>query len=135
MLHAPTSDEVTTDSCLSMIATPAITSVPTPDGVTAAAPPITQHVRNVMARLLMQKHEQNSTPTLCTPTAVPPAAQVGGGPVAEAVARHFALQAERKAAKHPGQSSYTFAPFEHSTASFVRILPLLCAGPPPPKEM
>ena len=100
MVHAPTSDVVTADDCLSMIATPAITSVPTPDGVTAAAPPITQHVRNVMARLLMQKHEQNSTPALCTPTAVPPAAQVGGGPVAEAVARHFALQAERSEAAH-----------------------------------
>ena len=77
------------------VATPAITLVPTTDSVTAAAPPSTQHVHDVMARVLMQKHEQNSTPTLCTPTAVPPAAQVGGGPVAEAVARHFALQAER----------------------------------------
>ena len=39
-----------------------------------------------------------SAPTWCTPTAVPPAAQVGGGPVAEAVARHFAIQAERSEA-------------------------------------
>ena len=38
MSHAPASDVVTADDCLSMIATPAITTVPPPDGVTAAAP-------------------------------------------------------------------------------------------------
>ena len=63
MLHAPTSDMVTTDDCLDMIATPAITPVHTADSVTAAAPSIPQHVHDVMARLLIQKHEQASTPT------------------------------------------------------------------------
>ena len=95
-LHAPMSDVVTEDDCLDMIATPAIAHVPTADSVTAAAPPSTQHVRDVMARVLMQKHEQDQAHTACMHTTVtPPAAQVGGGPVAEAIARHFAVHAER----------------------------------------
>ena len=50
----------------------------------------------MMARALMQKHEQDQALTACvTHTATPPAAQVGGGPVAEAIARHFAVHAER----------------------------------------
>ena len=80
------------------VATPPITLVPTAGSVTAAAPPSTQHVRDVMARVLMQKHEQTHARACCTPTAVPLAPQVAGGPVAEAVARHFAVQAERNEA-------------------------------------
>ena len=98
MMRTPTSDVVTTDDYLDMIVTPAITPVHTVDSVTTAAPSIPQHVRDVMARVRMQRHEQTIAPTWCTPTAAPPAAQVGGGPVAEAVARHFAIQAERSEA-------------------------------------
>ena len=95
-LHTPMSDVVAEADCLDMIATPAVYHVPTADSVSAATPPSTQHVRDVLARMIMQKHEHIQTHTsLVTPTAAPPAAQVGGGPVAEAIARHFAVHAER----------------------------------------
>ena len=94
LVQAPTSHVAMADDCLSLIATPAFTSVPTPGSVTETAPPVAQHVRDVMARLIMQRHEQHSTPAVLTPTVLPPATQVVGGPVAEAIARHFAVHAE-----------------------------------------
>ena len=48
-----------------------------------------------MARVLMQQQQKVSATPACAPTEVPRAAQVGRGPVAEAVARHLAVQAER----------------------------------------
>ena len=67
-----------------------------PSSLTVATRPVPRHVLDVMARVRMQQHEQQSRPTTeCTPNVLPPATQVGGGLVAEAIARHFSIEAGR----------------------------------------
>ena len=96
--HTPSSDVATTDDDLRSLAMPAATHVHDAGSLAAAAPAVPQHVRNVLARARLQQHEQSRPTSHCTPTAPPPAAQVGAGPVAAAIARHFAVDAERSEA-------------------------------------
>lgn len=98
MAHAPTSDVVAADDYLNLLAMPALTPVHTTDGPTTTGPSAPQHVRDVMARVLIQQQQKVSATPACAPTAVPLAAQVGRGPVAEAIARHLTVQAERNEA-------------------------------------
>ena len=104
-MHTPSSDVAAIDDDLDILAMPAVTHVHTSGSLTMATPSTPQHVRDVMARVRMQQHEQSRPTTECTPTVLPPAVQVGGGPVAEAKARHFAVEAERsEAARNSAQA-------------------------------
>ena len=94
-MHTPSSDVAAMDDDLDLLAMPAVAHVHTTDGLMMAAPSIPQHVRDVMARVRLQQHEQSRSNTECAPTVPPPVVQASGGPVVEAIARHFAVKAER----------------------------------------
>ena len=97
-MHTPSSDVAPMDD-LDILVMPTVTHAHTTGNLTIAAPSIPQHVRDVMARVNMQQKKTGPGLVLeCAPTAVPPAAQVGRGPVAEAIARHLVVQAERSEA-------------------------------------
>ena len=97
-LHTPSSDVAAVDEDMDILAMPTVTHVHTPSSLTVATRPVPRHVLDVMARVRMQQHVQSRPTTECTPTVLPTTTQVGGGLVAEAMARHFSVEARRNEA-------------------------------------
>ena len=135
-LHAPTSDVTAMDDDLDSLAMPIATHVPGTSSLTVATPAVPQHVLDVMARVRVLQHEQCRPTPECTPTVLPPATQVGGGPVAEAIARHFAVKAEgseaaRKSAQAERDSCYATARLLARAGWHERAEAAIAAAPTP----